>query len=221
MPCCLNIIYNLTPAELFVRKTKWIGAEIYSAASTCDYATPSIGSSSICINLLFTAFSALFLCYRTDDILCGILATVVVYSFVWRLSPINRLLVRPWTPSGEQNCLFHARSPSVRFLEFVTMGLKVLFTLLCLAIGSINFVHSSCPRDRNVQILDPNYLLYDNGFFFMWVDSKQTCREINWRLIEFIAMGCRAVKRSSSTSIQRTKGEIKVLVKVCRGWQFC
>lgn len=47
------------------------------------------------------------------------------------------------------------------------MGLKIVFALLCLAIGSINFVQSSCPRDRNVHILDPNYLLYDNGFFYM------------------------------------------------------
>ena len=27
---------------------------------------------------------------------------------------------------------------------------------------------STCERDRNVQFQNPLYLLFDNGFFYMW-----------------------------------------------------
>lgn len=194
---------------------KEIGAEIYSTVSTCDYATPAIGSSLICINLLFTAFSALFLCYRTDDILCGILATVVVRLIEDNLQSMGfgpALCGRRWTK------LSFSSAFSVSLIFGVCEN------------GSQSVVHLTVPghrqhklrarplpaRQKRSDFRSQLSALWQRLLLYVSVELEADVRG-KWndkQLIEFIAMGFRVARQSSSTSIQMTRGEIKVLAEV-------
>lgn len=47
------------------------------------------------------------------------------------------------------------------------MFVKLVVSALLLALTWTS-VQSDCPRDRNVQIKNPTYLNYGDGFFYMW-----------------------------------------------------